>query len=209
MYGLIKMCILGNSNTGKSSIVFRLARDEFNANPESTIGASFFTKIIDNIKYEVWDTAGQERYLALCSMYYRNTDIILLTFDVSDLSTVDRLQYYLDKIDVDKWNRDYRIIVVGNKLDLLDQSTNSLSDIDQYVKKKLNKYSILNDKSEYIYLSAKTSENFEKFKNIIRESGLVLVNQKRGYEKSQAIILQKNTSSSEKDSNFICNGCGK
>lgn len=61
-----KMVILGDTHVGKSSLALRFTREYFPENNESTIGASFLTRIIQIdedtvLKAEIWDTAGQER----------------------------------------------------------------------------------------------------------------------------------------------------
>ncbi|CAG8433260.1 4142_t:CDS:2 [Diversispora eburnea] len=62
-----KLVLLGESAVGKSSLVLRFVKDQFDDYRESTIGAAFLTQTIglDNnttVKFEIWDTAGQERY---------------------------------------------------------------------------------------------------------------------------------------------------
>ena len=71
----IKIVLLGDSGVGKSSIAQRYVTDTFRAHGESTIGASFMSKMIVNngspCKCQIWDTAGQEKYHSLAPMYYR------------------------------------------------------------------------------------------------------------------------------------------
>ena len=68
----IKVCILGESGVGKSSLALRFVSDEFKAYTESTIGASFMSKQValpsmekdDSeriVALKLWDTAGQEK----------------------------------------------------------------------------------------------------------------------------------------------------
>ena len=70
-----KLVLLGDSGVGKSSIAQRYVTDTFRAHGESTIGASFMSKMIVNngspCKCQIWDTAGQEKYHSLAPMYYR------------------------------------------------------------------------------------------------------------------------------------------
>jgi GTPase SAR1 family protein len=35
------------------------------------------------IAMDIWDTAGQERYRSLLVMYYKNSDVIIMVFDVT------------------------------------------------------------------------------------------------------------------------------
>lgn len=68
-----KLCLLGESAVGKSSIALRFAQDVYDDYRESTIGAAFLTRVLTindstAIKFEIWDTAGQERYRSLAPM---------------------------------------------------------------------------------------------------------------------------------------------
>jgi len=72
---LFKVVLIGDSGVGKSNLLSRFTRNEFNLESKSTIGVEFATKSIQaegkTIKAQIWDTAGQERYRAITSAYYR------------------------------------------------------------------------------------------------------------------------------------------
>ena len=72
---LFKIVLIGDSGVGKSNLLSRFTRNEFNLESKSTIGVEFATKSIQaegkTIKAQIWDTAGQERYRAITSAYYR------------------------------------------------------------------------------------------------------------------------------------------
>jgi len=65
----VKVVLLGDTGVGKSSLVLRFVTNNFKPFNESTIGASFMSKVIlvngKQIKYQIWDTAGQEKYHSL------------------------------------------------------------------------------------------------------------------------------------------------
>jgi small GTP-binding protein len=67
----VLVVLIGDSGVGKSNLLSRFTRDEFNPESKSTIGVEFATrslKIEDKtIKAQIWDTAGQERYRAITS----------------------------------------------------------------------------------------------------------------------------------------------
>ena len=70
--GLILLVVLiGDSGVGKSNLLSRFTRNEFNLETKSTIGVEFATRSIQTegktIKAQIWDTAGQERYRAITS----------------------------------------------------------------------------------------------------------------------------------------------
>lgn len=63
--------LIGDSGVGKSNLLSRFTRNEFNLESKSTIGVEFATRSIHvegkTIKAQIWDTAGQERYRAITS----------------------------------------------------------------------------------------------------------------------------------------------
>ena len=67
------MVLIGDSGVGKSNLLSRFTRNEFNLESKSTIGVEFATRSIQvdgkTVKAQIWDTAGQERYRAITSAY--------------------------------------------------------------------------------------------------------------------------------------------
>ena len=65
--------LIGDSGVGKSNLLSRFTRNEFNLESKSTIGVEFATRSIQvdgkTIKAQIWDTAGQERYRAITSAW--------------------------------------------------------------------------------------------------------------------------------------------
>ena len=163
----IKTVFLGESGIGKTCITYRMIKDIFSENMDSTVGASFLILTYDDIKYEIWDTAGQERYLSLVPMYYRNSDLIILVFDMSRPRTMDIFKFYLDKI-THNLTTEYRIIVVGNKCDLIQET--DIIKIDKDVRLILKSYD-LELYTDFIYISAKTGINFSEYVNKVKILG--------------------------------------
>ena len=68
---LCTVVLIGDSGVGKSNLLSRFTRNEFNLESKSTIGVEFATRSIQvdgkTIKAQIWDTAGQERYRAITS----------------------------------------------------------------------------------------------------------------------------------------------
>mmetsp|Transcript_36906 Transcript_36906/g.27288 ORF Transcript_36906/g.27288 Transcript_36906/m.27288 type:complete len:83 (+) Transcript_36906:22-270(+) len=73
---LFKIVLVGDSGVGKSNLLSRFTKNEFNLESKATIGVEFATKTItteteQKVKAQIWDTAGQERFRTLTSSYYR------------------------------------------------------------------------------------------------------------------------------------------
>lgn len=69
--GLFLVVLIGDSGVGKSNILSRFTRNEFNLESKSTIGVEFATRSIkvDNkvIKAQIWDTG---KFLLLFTPFY-------------------------------------------------------------------------------------------------------------------------------------------
>ena len=121
---LFKLIIVGDTNVGKTNIMSKYIKDQFNITSKSTIGVEFGTKIleIDNkkVKAQIWDTAGQERYKSITSAYYKGAKGAFIVYDITNKSTFE---------SVDKWIKDLNsygdknltMLLIGNKSDLEDK----------------------------------------------------------------------------------------
>jgi small GTP-binding protein len=118
---LVKIVLIGDSGVGKTNLLSRFTRDQFNPDSKSTIGVEFATKTLEiegkTVKAQIWDTAGQERYRAITSAYYRGAIGALLLYDVTSALTFQSLTRWLQEL---RENADSNIVVmlVGNKCDL-------------------------------------------------------------------------------------------
>ena len=54
---------------------------------------------------EIWDTAGQEQFRALAQAFYRNTDVYILVYDVTNKYTFEEIKNYWIK-DIKENNND-------------------------------------------------------------------------------------------------------
>ena len=163
----VKMVFLGNSSTGKTSIVHRLLHNGFISDGESTIGASFATLKLNDITYEILDTAGQERYNSLVPMYTRNAEIIIFVFDLTNLDTINRFDSYIKDLR-NNLDDKFKVIIVGNKIDLFWGDLDTVQDI---INKKIEKYNHLSNRITYIDTSAKSGKNIDVLKERINIFG--------------------------------------
>jgi len=95
-----KVCLLGDSFTGKTSLVLRFAEGYYRESARSaTVGAFFITKRLSvpsaglTCKIQIWDTAGQEMFKPLAPMYYQSAAAAILCFDPTAPKSLDTLKY--------------------------------------------------------------------------------------------------------------------
>ncbi|XP_020599216.1 ras-related protein RABF1, partial [Phalaenopsis equestris] len=96
----VKLVLLGDSGVGKSCIVLRFVRGQFDPTSKVTVGASFLSQTIalqdsTTVKFEIWDTAGQERYAALAPLYYRGAAVAVVVYDITSPDSFLKAQYWV------------------------------------------------------------------------------------------------------------------
>ena len=178
---VVKAIFVGDSGVGKSSIVRRFVKNEFNEWIESTIGAAFLTKTVqiepyNEIKFEIWDTAGRERYHSLAPMYWRGAQVGFIVFDLTDKTTFERAKHWLHESEQMQLDENVIINIVGNKTDLCNdkQLYNENEAFLRNRKREIKKDDVIkfiNGRNIlYWETSAKTGENvFEMFEFVANE----------------------------------------
>ena len=152
----LKLIVVGNQGTGKSSILNRFVKETFDENYQATIGLDFHSKNItihdQDVRLIIYDTAGQEKFRSLIPMYIREAQIILFIYDISDKDSFDSIPKWIQQVN-DVINKEVVFVLIGNKLDL---ESNRKVTFEEGKK--------LAEKSNYVFqeVSAKTGENFEK-----------------------------------------------
>jgi len=118
---VFKVVLIGDSGVGKSNLLSRFTRGEFNLASKTTIGVEFATKCISvrskTIKAQIWDTAGQERYRAITAAYYRGAVGALLVYDITDVNSFNNVKHWLKELR-DHTKANIVVMLVGNKTDL-------------------------------------------------------------------------------------------
>lgn len=117
----VKLVLLGDMGTGKTSLVLRFVKGQFFDFQESTIGAAFFTQVLSlnevTIKFDIWDTAGQERYHSLAPMYYRGAAAAVVVYDITSMDSFERAKKWVQELQR-QGNPNLIMFMVANKVDL-------------------------------------------------------------------------------------------
>lgn len=177
-----KVIFIGDSNVGKSSILKKYITGDINS-PNITIGTEFAKKYISkyNLNLQIWDCAGQERYRALCKIYFRDTDICILVFDLSNMNSLESIKDYWISTYLKNANKQHKFILVGNKSDLdinIDYNiiwnlvkTYNVKYIETSVTNNINIDNLFNLVCEFI-LETNKNNNFDIYNFDIQNSNL-------------------------------------
>mmetsp|Transcript_49986 Transcript_49986/g.57538 ORF Transcript_49986/g.57538 Transcript_49986/m.57538 type:complete len:200 (-) Transcript_49986:163-762(-) len=172
----IKVVLLGASGVGKSSIVLRFVTGDFKVDHESTLGAAFMAKMLvhngKSAKFQIWDTAGQEKYQSLAPMYYRDSKVAIVVYDVTKKETFLEVRNWISELK-EKGPSDIMIWIVGNKTDLLNADDQSdcvgVSEANEYAK-SIGAHSRMTSAKEDKGIKDLFIKVFEEFQNTETEA---------------------------------------
>ena len=152
-----KIILIGDSSVGKTCLFRKLTTGKYSEKNISTIGIdrkSFSLKVKveenneeveKNFTIQLWDTAGQERFRSVTKGYYKDSQGLLLIYDITNRDSFFNLDKWITGVkdslgDEDKNSENkYIIILLGNKLDLAENRTVTTEEAE----KKCKDYDII------------------------------------------------------------------
>ena len=121
-----KIVLLGDSGVGKTCLISRFISGQFDANVNSTNGASYASKKVEypelgkSLVLDIWDTAGQEKYKSLTKFFYKDAAMVVLVYDITRRESFDNLKNFWYKEIKEHGEKDIVLGIAGNKSDLYD-----------------------------------------------------------------------------------------
>ena len=161
----IKLMIIGETRTGKTSLISRYCKNEFSGGAYlSTIGIDFQIKNLEmnskKIRLQIWDTAGQERFRNIAKNYYQSSDGFIVVYDITNNESFQTLDYWVEEIKSNSQELS-RMILVGNKCDIEEGRQVKKEEGKEYAKKK---------ELKFYEVSAKDGTNVNKaFDDLIKD----------------------------------------
>jgi len=107
-----KITLVGDSNVGKTIFVEKLVTGEISKNNNPTVGAVIKTHIIDNIEYIIWDISGSKSFTSMISLYYNNSDCVLMFYDMTLEEKYSTLIKWINTI-LKSNNKNIPVVLVG------------------------------------------------------------------------------------------------
>jgi small GTP-binding protein len=151
-----KLILGGDGAVGKTSLVHRFVENKFAADYKSTIGTSIMKKeckfggLQSAVRFVIWDLAGQSQFKRVRQSYLANAEAGILVYDVTNQSSFENIENWFNEIK--KVSTNISLILVGNKIDLINERKLSIKDGENMAQKLA---------LSYIETSAKTGENID------------------------------------------------
>ena len=151
----LSILLLGDSDSGKTSLLMRYVKNQYKENYISTVGLDSLVKNLiineEDVSLHIMDTSGQERFKSLSQSYYKKVDGIIFVFDVTNRESYEGVKFWLK--DALSYNKEIVYVIVGNKIDLKNIIVVNENDIKSE--------EIFKD-IKYFETSAKENTNVEK-----------------------------------------------
>ena len=116
-----KAILLGESGTGKTSLVNVSVGLKFKDGIASTLASSYVMKKFnkDNQEYilDLWDTNGQEKYRAMTKLFIKNSSIVVFVYSTDNRESFENLKFWVQFVK-EILGENITLGVVGNKSDL-------------------------------------------------------------------------------------------
>ena len=106
-------------------------------NYEPTVGSDYYMKQTkvgkQNYQFNVWDLSGDQKFVEVRNEFYKESQALLIMFDITRKSTFDALDMWLREASKNG-GENLPVLVIGNKLDLSDKRKVSKSDAEKWTK---------------------------------------------------------------------------
>ena len=136
---IFRICLLGDSAVGKTSLLTRYCDGTFKEKYGNTIGVDF--RVV-TLKYEntitkihIWDTAGQERFKSIAVNYFKNSHGFIFVYDISNSTSFNDVKNWIELAFANNKAANINLLV-GNKCDLESQRQVSVNEGEELAKAK-------------------------------------------------------------------------
>ncbi|KAL0219981.1 hypothetical protein P9112_005634 [Eukaryota sp. TZLM1-RC] len=134
----LKALFLGDECVGKTSIIHKYSRKRFAKKYLPTIGDYYITRKVQcnqqHLLLQIWDTARKPKNRRVGYSHYKNVDVVILVFDLTNRDSFDVLDSWMKEFhEVQGSQRHVPFVVVGNKLDLDHQRCVTNGDVSEWM----------------------------------------------------------------------------
>ena len=128
----LKIIIVGDSGTGKTSIIARYIKQTFEPNNKATIVPLYSSKVLtingNKYQFNIWDIPGQDRNPVVTRSFAQDTQGIIYCCEVK--KTKESLKSWEESLNSFTDTKEIPKIIVENKCDLLGDESFYNEDIN-------------------------------------------------------------------------------
>jgi len=133
-----KVIILGDTDAGKTSFLNKYIYGNMGqTRPNLSIGTEFYAKdvVIDDFEVSLifFDPGGQDIKI-LRNLYYKDASGVILTFDLTNRETFDKLSEIYDHVSINVGQVPF--LLIGTKADLVDKRKISMNEANKFAAEK-------------------------------------------------------------------------
>lgn len=133
-----KVCLVGDFAVGKTSLFNRFVYNRFSESYLTTVGVLVQRKVVqingNELTMILWDTEGGKDSSALNVSYVSGAAGAVIVCDLTRASTILHCQGYITALR--RMNQQIRLVLAGNKLDILDPDHKHLTVMRQVAHKE-------------------------------------------------------------------------
>lgn len=182
-----RIILVGDTMTGKTSIIERFVKGVFTDSKTSTIGVGNCSLTVNvngvDVLLQIWDTAGQEQYRSMIPSYYRGAHGAVFVFSLTDPDSLEHIPNWIEDFSIYCPRGEY--VVAGNKSDLVE-----IDALEKEIFSKVQQYGFT-----FMRTSAKEDIGISELFNVLVE---MIMNHKD--EGEDAIIVKQQGDSTPKSS---------
>ena len=150
----IKVILVGEMGTGKTSLINTAIGLQFQEKLASTTTNSIMNKMVKingkTYSINLWDTIGQEKYRSLTKIFMKRAKIVIFVYDITSLNTFKELNYWFDSTK-DIINEQTVMGIVGNKSDLFLEEEVKETDARKLAKEKGFEFALTSAKNSTMF----------------------------------------------------------
>ena len=163
----IKVILLGETYVGKTSLIKAALGQKFDASELTTFTSSYSVKKFkyngQEYVFNLWDTIGQEKYRSLTKMFFKDSKIIILVYDITAKKTFEQLDYWYTQLVNQLGTSGYILAIVGNKKDLFIKEEVNEAQGKEFAKEKNAKFKLSSAKEDPVSFTNFLEEIFKEF----------------------------------------------
>jgi small GTP-binding protein len=160
----VKIVIVGAKSIGKTNLSYKFMKKNFVEEYNESKFINYDSKKINclnkNLRLDIWDTVGKIINKFMSARLYGDANICLILFDLTNLDSLNDVDYYYNEIKIHNY-KNCCIILVGNKCDDIENRKIFKKDIKQLKEKY---------KIPYFEISCKNGRNIKELEYFICRS---------------------------------------